>query len=169
MRAIRIAVPSDGASIGEAHAEAWRVAYADLFPPDVLGPAVEIRRHMWDGLIGDPHLQGTVLVSEQHGEVVGFIHFGASETSNETGEVYGFYVHPAVWGSGCAQALMEKAIESMAEALPSAILWTHAGAGRARRFYAKSGWSNAGNERQETTWDGLVYPAVEYQRRLSPD
>ncbi len=56
---------------------------------------------------------------------------------------------------------MDRAIGSLAESFALAILWTHAEAGRAR-FYVKSRWTETGNHRQETTWEGLVFPAVEY-------
>jgi GNAT superfamily N-acetyltransferase len=166
---IRAALPADGPLVGEAHAEAWRVGYAELFPPEVLGTAVDLRRRMWDGLIGDPHFEGTMFVSEQAEQVVGFIHFGPAATNGRIGEVYGFYVHPTFWGEGSAQALMDEAIASMSKLFPSAILWTHIGAARARRFYTKSGWFETGVQRQETLWDGPVFPAVEYERVLAPD
>lgn len=163
---IRAGLPNDSGPIGEAHAEAWRVGYAELFPLEVLDAAVELRRRMWDGLIGDPRLRGTMLVSEQAGQVVGFIHFGPAAAKGQVGEVYGFYVHPTFWGGGSAQALMNEAIESMSQSFPSAILWTHVGAARARAFYTKSGWSETGRQRQETLWDGPVFLGVEYRRLL---
>ena len=166
---IRAALPVDGRAVGEEHAEAWRVGYAELFPPEVLGTAVDLRRRMWDGLIGDPHFGGTMLVAEHAGQVVGFIHFGPAATNSQMGEVYGFYVHPTFWGEGSAQSLMDEAIESMSKSFPSAVLWTHIGAARARRFYTKSGWFETGMQRQETLWDGPVFPAVEYERVLAPD
>ncbi len=94
-----------------------------------------------------------MLVSEQAGLVVGFIHFGPAATNSQMGEVYGLYVHPTFWGEGSAQALMDEAIQSMSKSFPSAVLWTHIGAARARRFYTKSGWFETGMQRQETLWD----------------
>ena len=166
---IRAGQPADGGPIGEAHAEAWRVGYAELFPPEVLDAAVDRRRRMWDGLIGDPHLQGTLLVSEQAGQVVGFIHFGLAAANGHVGEIYGFYVHPTYWGGGSAPALMDRAIASLSQSFPSAVLWTHARAARARGFYTKSGWSETGRQREETLWDGPVFPAVEYETLLASD
>jgi hypothetical protein len=66
----------DAESIGEAHAEAWRIGYDELFSPAVLEPSVDLRRRMWVGLVGDPALRGTLLVAEEAEEVVGIIHFG---------------------------------------------------------------------------------------------
>lgn len=166
MPLIRPAVPADAEGIGEAHAEAWRLAYEGLFLADELAAAADVRRRMWIGLVGDPNLGGELLVAEKTRRVVGFIHFGQASESDEVGEIYGFYVHPSSWGTGDAQALMDRACSSLGESLDRAILWTHLEAGRARRFYTKTGWTETGNQRQETTWEGLVFPAVEYERVL---
>ena len=166
MPIVRDATPEDAESIGQAQAEAWRIGYDELFPPAVLEAAVDLRRRMWVGLVGDPALGGTLLVAEQAGEVVGFIHFGPAAGNDEIGEVHGLYVLPSSWGRGTAQALMDRAAASLAESFTLAILWTHAKAERARRFYAKSRWTETGNQRQETTWDGVAFPAVEYERVL---
>lgn len=166
MPIVRDATPDDAESIGEAHAEAWRIGYDELFPRALLEAAVDLRRRMWIGLVGDPALGGTLLVAEEAGEVVGFIHFGQASENDEIGEVYGLYVLPSSWGTGNAQELMDRAVASLAESFTMAILSTHAEAQRARRFYAKSRWAETGNHRQETTWDGLAFPAVEYERVL---
>jgi GNAT superfamily N-acetyltransferase len=166
---IRAAVPSDAAGIGQAHAEAWRSGYAELFPSDQLEAAVDLRRRMWSGLVGDSALAGTLLVAEEGGDVQGFIHFGASTDCTGLAEVYGFYVHPSSWGSGTARALMDPAITAMTDSFDRAVLWTHRGAGRAQRFYAKSGWTRTGADRHVSTWDGLYYRAVEYARALGGD
>lgn len=167
MVVVRGALPADAEGIGDAHAEAWRAAYEGLFPADQLAAAVDVRRLMWVGLVGDPALGGTLLVAEEQDKVVGFIHYGTASENHQLGEVYGFYVHPSSWGTGVAPALMDRAITSLAESFGRAILWTHLGAGRARRFYEKTGWRETGNQRQETTWDGVSHPAVEYERRLA--
>jgi len=163
---VREAVADDGARIGDAHAEAWRVGYTDLFPPADLDAAVDVRRRMWTGLVGDPAFGGTLLVAEEAGVVVGFVHFGPAASDARIGEIYGFYVHPDSWGTGTAQALMTEAVRRLAASFTSAVLWTHEGNGRARRFYTKAGWTETGNQREETLWDGPVFPAVEYQRLL---
>jgi hypothetical protein len=92
---VRVALPADADKIGEAHAEAWRIGYERLFPTDQLNGAVNLRRRMWTGRVEDPALGGTLLVAEEAGEVVGFIHFGPASEDPKTGEVHGFYVHPS--------------------------------------------------------------------------
>ena len=127
MSVVRDAIPDDAEGIGEALAEAWRMGYGELFPAAQLEPAVDIRRRMWAGLVGDPALSGTLLVAEEGGEVVGFIHFGQATENEQVGEVYGLYVHPSSWGTGAAQGLMGEAVASLAESFNRAILWTHSG------------------------------------------
>ncbi len=160
MTIVRDATPDDAESIGEVHAEAWRIGYNELFPPALLEAAVDLRRRMWVGLVGDPALGGTLLVAEEAGEVVGFIHFGPASGNDEIGEVYGLYAHPSSWGTARAQALMDRAVASLAESFTLAVLWTHAEAERARRFYAKSRWTETGKHRQENLWDGMAFPAA---------
>jgi GNAT superfamily N-acetyltransferase len=130
----------------------------------MLNATVHVRRRMWVGLVGVPALGGTLLVAEEAGEVV--IHFGPAVENDEMGEIYSLYVLPSSWGTGSAQAPMDRAVASLAESFTLAVLWTHAKAERARRFYAKSRWTETGHHRQETTWDGLAFPAVEYERLL---
>jgi GNAT superfamily N-acetyltransferase len=129
MPVVRDAVPADAERIGEAHAEAWRLAYEGLFSADVLAAAVHVRRRMWVGLVGDPALGGKLLVAEEARGVVGFIHFGPASENDEVGELYGFYVHPSSWGTGDAQALIDAAVSSLAQTFDRAILWTHVDAG----------------------------------------
>jgi GNAT superfamily N-acetyltransferase len=111
---------------------------------------------------------GTLLVAEQNERISGFVHFGPEESDVALAEIYGLYVHPAYWGSGSAQALMGQALHLLADSFPTSVLWTHAEAVRARRFYSKSGWSETGSEHQATLWDGISYPAVQYGRALTP-
>ena len=166
MTVVRNALSADAQGIGDAHAEAWGLGYEGLFPDDQLAAAVDVRRGMWVGLVGNPALGGTLLVAEENGRVVGFVHFGTASENAEVGEVFGLYVNPSSWGTGSAQGLMGRAVASLAQSFNRATLWTHVGAGRARRFYTKTGWRETGNQRQETTWDGLAYPAIEYERAL---
>ena len=156
----------DAPGIGKTHAESWRQGYQGLFPPDTLDAAAGRRLEIWTAdAFG--FKDGTLLVAEEAGDISGFIHFGIAGSGNGIGEVYGLYVHPAYWGSGTAQALMHQAVESLTEKFAEPILWTHAGAGRARSFYRKSGWSETGGQHQESLWDGVSYPAVQYGRTLT--
>jgi GNAT superfamily N-acetyltransferase len=166
VRTVRQATLVDAPGIGKSHAESWRQGYQGLFPSDTLDAAAERRQEMWTAdAFG--FKDGMLLVAEEAGDISGFVHFGAAGAANRIGEVYGLYVHPAYWGSGTAQALMRQAVASLTDTFAQAILWTHAGAGRARSFYRKSGWTETGSQHQESLWDGLSYPAVQYGRTLT--
>ena len=59
-------------------------------------------------------------------------------------EVEQLYVDAAARGSGVAGALLEHAEHEIAAGHPVAWLAVAEGDARGRRFYARSGWSNAG-------------------------
>lgn len=92
---VRNATRDDAESIGEAHAEAGRIGYDEPYPSALLEVAVDLRRRMWVGLVDDLALGGMLLVTEQAGEVVGFIHFGPASENDEIAEVYGPDVLPS--------------------------------------------------------------------------
>lgn len=69
------------------------------------------------------------------------------------------------WGSGLADALHERMLESMVEReYASAVLWTPSGAGRARAFYARRGWEPTGAI--EPADNGLGLELMEYKLEL---
>ena len=185
---MRAADPADCEGIGEVCAEAWRLGDGEHCPPEVLDEELDLRRDYWSMVGRRPnmlhtHFRGPVLVAEQAGQFVGFITLGpdvgppgASPVERQDRrQVYSLYVDPATWGQGCAQALMAEAIASLALRFPSAVLWTHATNARARRFFARSGWSETGNEGVDTWLDpvdhtylhGQEFAVVEYGRTLS--
>jgi GNAT superfamily N-acetyltransferase len=66
------------------------------------------------------------------------------------GEIYRLFVAPERWAEGVGQALMARGLEELrASGLPEALLWVHAGNGRARRFYEAGGWRLDGAEKKE--------------------
>jgi GNAT superfamily N-acetyltransferase len=166
VRIVREATLADSPGIGKAHAESWRQGYQGLFPSDTLDAAAGRRQEMWTA-DSFGFKSGTLLVADEAGDISGFVHFDCAGSGKAIGEISGLYVHPAYWGSGTAQALMQDAVGSLADNFTKAILWTHEGAGRARSFYRKSGWSETGELHQETLWDGVPYPAVQYVRALT--
>jgi GNAT superfamily N-acetyltransferase len=162
---VRIPRPDDANQVGEAHASAWENGYSALFAPEALREAACVRRSMWTSIFADPTFDfESMLVAEWAGEVVAFSHFGCNSESSKLGEVFGFYAHPRVWGSGVSTAMMEATLAKLrSRSLHTVILWTHAGAGRARAFYEKRGYALTGRERVEILFPlGLEAPEVEY-------
>jgi len=165
----RTATATDAAAIGDAHGEAWRVAYRPLFTEGFLDRAVEDRRLRWHHLLTAGDLDGVLLVVEHdEGGVVGFHHAGPSEETNEfDAEVYGFYLHPDHWGTGAANVLMSDGLARQRQAgAATCHLWTHAGGERARAFYERTGWRMTGRTRAHDFGDVQAAPLVEYERSL---
>ncbi|GAA2756543.1 GNAT family N-acetyltransferase [Actinopolymorpha rutila] len=175
--AVREADRGDATAIGEIHAAAWMAGFAHLLDHDYLTAAADRRRGMWTELIGDRRMRrSTVLVAvpEADGQPVAFAHIGPAgvwndgkELSTDLGEIYGFYAHPSVWGSGVSTMLMSHAWISLAgQAFAKVCLWTLEGACRARRFYGKSGFRETGNARDHDFGGGRQLREVEYGSSL---
>lgn len=169
---VRGATKADAAAIGEVHAEAWRVAYANVFTPGALAIAVSHRRNTGDALTAqlvadcEPQLQdgSKLLVVVTDDRVVGFAHCGSGPGTALAPEIYACYVHPESWGTGAAQVLWTE----IQAALPPTtvaprVLWTLAGAVRARTFYERRGWVLTGRTRDHDFGVGQVVPLVEYR------
>ena len=164
---VRKATPEDAATIGEVHAESWWVGFADRFAPEELALATNRRRGMWEGAFAHAGFPiTTLLVAEDKGSIIGFLHFGPATDGSGDREVYALYLHPRAWGGGAARLLMDVTLSQLgAEGFDRAILWTY-GEGRAASFYNKFGWHLTGRQRDEDLGDGLHGRVVEYEHVL---
>lgn len=167
---VRQARAEDGSAVGEAHAEAWRIAFADLFESGFLQQAVRERRERWTAWLAGQLPSGTqVLVAEVDSQVVGLVHLGPHDPDAGVGEVFALYVHPDHWGTGASQTLLDEAVRRLhADGHIRVVLWAHAEAVRARRFYERCGWSPTGRTRDFDFGDGRPSPIVEYARSTHP-
>lgn len=149
---VRIPTPEDAARVGEAPASAWEEGYSGLFAADALAELAQARRIMWSHIFADPSFDfESMVVAEEAWEVVGYSHFGSSRENETEGEVYGFYAHPRVWGTGVSTAMMEVTLPRLrSRPVDRVRLWTLAGAVRARAFYEKTGFTLTGHERTGT-------------------
>jgi ribosomal protein S18 acetylase RimI-like enzyme len=169
---VRSAVQTDAAAIGETHAAAWTTAYDHIFEASFLARAADGRRVGWrqslPGLLVAPSF---VLVAECDGRVMGFAHAGPEPANPGAAEIFGFYVHPAVWGSGVADHLMTHTCSVLADDTTEVVVWTFRDAARARRFYERADFRTTGRTRDEALSDwtsGVTVerPAVEYLKSL---
>ncbi len=162
MITVRAAVPDDADALAWAHIEGWRVGYRGLMPDDYLDdPEFAAQRldrwRRWTWRDWAPNSELFVGIDAER--VVGFAHCGSARTqpecdqaspsgtsfSDNTGEVYAFYVHPDAWGSGVAPALMERGRQFFAAiGFADAVLWVLRDNPRARAFYEKAGWTATG-------------------------
>ncbi len=148
------------------------MAYADVFTPEALAVAAAQRRStgrtLTAQLVADyePLLRddSTLLVVVDDGRVVGFAHCGSGPATAPQPEVYACYVHPDCWGTGAAQTLWEETMSTLPPtAVAPRVLWTLAGAARARAFYERRGWMPTGRSRDHDFGVGQVVPVVEYR------
>lgn len=178
MIVIRDAAVDDAEAIATAHVAAWRTGYRGIFADEFLD-GVEFERSRHDGWserlrIGPPdngNVLNRILVPVIDGRVVGFGHVGDENVGERErsgrGEIYGFYLHPDVCGSGAAALLVEACEASLAEHFQRAVLWTQLATPRSRRFYEKVGWTcGDGDEVVTDTWDltGEPVTVVQYRR-----
>jgi GNAT superfamily N-acetyltransferase len=171
---IRHATAADADDLGRVHADAWLAAYGDLFAPGFLQEAAERRRRAWRGHFANPSVLGPLLLVavepvDDTDRPVAFLNAGPSHQLPGMQEVLAFYAHPDAWGTGAAAALMRHGLAHVAESGDrEAVLWTLAGAGRARRFYEKNGWHLDDGHRTRDFGDGRELPMVEYRHWLTP-
>jgi RimJ/RimL family protein N-acetyltransferase len=164
---VREATPADAESVGEVHAEAFRVAHRDLFDADWLHSLVERRRTIWTPRMRSrPHARNTLLVAERGSDLVAFVYFGPHSEGMHDGEIFDCFAHPDVWGRGVAASMLDKALELLREARFHRVrLWTIAGANRARYFYESFGFTESGRSREVDFGDGRPVLEVEYHHR----
>jgi GNAT superfamily N-acetyltransferase len=156
--ALRPAVAADAA----ATAAIWHAGWADGHLGHVPEALVAHRQpDHFARLAGGRVADTTVAVSG--GEVVGFVTVVADEVEQ-------VYVAAAARGTGVAGALLARAEAIVAERAPVAWLAVVAGNARARRFYERSGWHDAGPITYLAEIDGgrIEVPCRRYERRVRP-
>jgi GNAT superfamily N-acetyltransferase len=164
---VREATTADAESIGEVHAEAFRVAHRDLFEGAFLRTLVDQRRNMWaHRMVGREHARNTLLVAERGSAVAAFVYFGPHSDGAPDGEIFDCFAHPDVWGRRVAATVMDNAWELLREARFRRVrLWTMAGANRARHFYESFAFAETRRTRERDFGDGRPVLEVEYLRR----
>jgi GNAT superfamily N-acetyltransferase len=148
---IRAGVRGDAGAITDVQVASWRAGYAHVLPESVLyaDDFDGSRRRFWTGWRFAPgHRLAVATIARR---VVGFVSLGPERErargSTGRGEIWAFYLHPDVWGSGIADRLIEHAHERLlAEGFVEAVLWVLDDNPRARRFYERHGWAATGIE-----------------------
>ncbi|XVV06092.1 N-acetyltransferase family protein [Actinosynnema sp. CA-248983] len=168
---IRPATTADAAEIARIHVEAWRAAYAGHMPEEFLaGLSVADRRPRWERQLATD--ASGVFVVEHEGAVAGFAVVGPSgddDADPGTGELHAINLDPAHWHHGLGRPLLDHVVATLQErGYHDATLWVLASNDRARRFYARAGWSPDGTTRVETIPGGTAeLHEVRYRRPLA--
>ncbi len=149
------------------------IAGAALFVPVLDGRVVGFG-HAGPERVAAPVTASAVSGSVGAGSTAGGSGAGGSSAPADVvgaaiGEVYGFYLHPAAWGSGAASLLMDACTDHLcAGGLTDACLWVLRDNRRARAFYAKAGWTATDEEAPWSPSDAPDLTVVEtrYHRSL---
>lgn len=173
---IRAAERADADGITDVQVASWRAGYAHVFPESVLfaDDFDRSRREMWRSWRFSPGHRVAVAIGtgdESLGRVVGFSSYGPERDRGRgfTGraELYAFYLHPDVWGSGVADALIVHTEERFrAEGFETAVLWVLEDNPRGRRFYEKHGWEASGIAALYDAYCDVEAPEIEYRKEL---
>ena len=157
---IRPAESGDLPAVLAINAEGFET-YREFTPPDWEPPS-------FDGL-ADLAIdeRAAWLVAEEDGTTVGHVMFIPAAISSvpiddpELAHVIQVFVARSHWGTPVARELMSALVEeAIRRGYEHMRLFTPAGAGRARRFYEREGWSEV-DYVEETP---LGFPVVEYRR-----
>jgi GNAT superfamily N-acetyltransferase len=151
---VRPATLNDAEAIATVHVRSWQSAYRGLMPDDLLDSlSVERRAAAWRSIMKADAGWNALLVLEDGEGIEGFAHLCAARFAGapaQTGEITAIYLEPALWGRGAGRALMDAAVQCLAEeGFTEAILWVLVGNERARRFYEAAGWACDGTEKSE--------------------
>ena len=171
MIVIRNARSRDVPSIARIHIDMWRVAYAELLPPDFLRNLSYSRsRLQWEALI-ERH-SGVLLVAESNEDgVVAFAAGGAERTKafDVDGELMALYVLSSHHGNGIGRALVRRMAQELeANGRSGMVVWVLSD-NPARSFYAHLGGEPAGKQRLEIGKQSIPEEAYVFRdlRKLS--
>ena len=173
---IRSATRADADGITDVQVASWRAGYAHVFARSVLyaDDFDSSRRAFWNLWRFAPGHRVAVAVgsADEHARVVGFSSYGPERERARgftgRGEVWAFYLHPDVWGTGLATSLMENTETRLqAEGFDSAVLWVLDDNPRARAFYEKFGWRVSGMSADFDVYCDVRVPEVEYRKDLT--
>lgn len=167
---IRDATRADAEAITAVHAAGWRAGYGAFFEAEALEEAIVERSTRWTNLLNKADLgEALLLVAEEAGQIIAFVHAGPADEYPNAIMIYSFYVHPDHWGTGVAFELMHAILGSASAAgHQSAYLTAYSKSARARRFYEKVGFRETGRTIESHLPRRTVVIDVEYVYDLMP-
>ncbi|QLK27394.1 GNAT family N-acetyltransferase [Natrinema zhouii] len=162
---------ADARAVARVNALAWREAYDDLLPDELLAnrdpdPPDERVREFADRLRDD---RSGVFVATADGAVRGYCYVRwGEETKSFVGETEAglkeLYVEPDYWGNGLGTALLERGLERLPSHVDRVRLETLEGNDVAHRFYDARGFERTGSAAFEI--GGELYPTAIYTLEL---
>ncbi|MGY2703133.1 N-acetyltransferase family protein [Nocardioides sp. HB32] len=156
---LRPAVPDDMATVADIWHRAWHVSHPGHVPDGLTAGRTLAAFHE-----RTPSRTADTTVAEVVGRVVGFAMVSGDELEQ-------IFVDPDLHGSGVAAPLLADGERRIAEAgYDVAWLAVVVGNDRARRFYEKHGWYDAGDLPYHVTAQGeqFISPCRRYEKRVRP-
>jgi GNAT superfamily N-acetyltransferase len=154
---VRAASPADADAIAGVQAAAWRAAYADLLPTEMLDElqSADARDQWREAIAAPPSPRHRVLVAMSGADVVGFTAFGPAEDSDLVAmvdaEMIALCVLPDRIREGHGSRLVNAAVDYLREdGFLHVRVWLGAGAQdeRMHAFLAGAGWAEDGARRE---------------------
>lgn len=124
------------------HYKSWHEAYSDLVDPEYM------KKLTLEKNVKNAHLwTDNILVAKDGEKVIGFVGYGAyrNDQLSGYGEIFSIYVLSEYYGKKVGYALMNAALEKLADYKKIA-LWVLKGNERAIRFYERYGFRFDGTE-----------------------
>ncbi|MGW5358922.1 N-acetyltransferase family protein [Actinopolymorpha pittospori] len=161
---VRIAWPADAAEVARVQVAAWRQAYADLLPADVLDDLdEEAFTEQWQrSLAKPPDARNRLLVALDHGTVVGFAATGPADDPDADpivdGEITAFHVDPGQTRHGHGSRLLQACADTLvADRFSRGVIWLLSADDVLRTFLTEAGWAPDGAHRELDLYgDGTV-------------
>ncbi|WP_067438285.1 GNAT family N-acetyltransferase [Nocardioides jensenii] len=145
---VRVAWGDDAAGIAGVQVRAWRSAYADLLPTDVLEAFTpEAVTTAWAESLAKPKdARNRVLVALERNRITGFaVTSPAADPDCDPiadGEVAEFAVDPDELGKGHGSRLIQACADTLrADRFSRAVSWVNASDDAHRAFFESAGWA----------------------------
>lgn len=151
---VRAATPDDAAAVGRLQSEAWREAYADLLPADVLaGANAQALGATWAETLAQPLGRlGLVLLALDAGVRVGVLAATVASDPDldaaHDAELTLLVVGPAARGQGHGTRLTTAAVELLRDAgARTLVMWVAEADAAVQTFLETTGWAADGSRR----------------------
>ncbi len=166
---IRVATVEDAKAIAQVHVASWQTTYVNQLPQTVLDTlSVEKRSEGWTEVLSETN--GSVLVYEENGAILGFVHYDRSRDSDAektTAELFSIYILEGHKGRGIGTQLWNQAKVTMRGAgFTEVTLWVLRTNVKALSFYKKMGFVPDGDEKVLSLND-FETSEIRYRKSLS--
>ncbi|WP_136706173.1 GNAT family N-acetyltransferase [Agromyces sp. H66] len=157
---LRPATSEDRDAIVAVFLDCWRESYVGVLPSAAIEAMTDARAQaLWRRVLAST--EGTVLVAERDGVVLGVTRFAASPEGDD-GAVHSLYVSPRARGLGLGTMLLDRAYETLrAGGARSVALWVFEANAPSIAFYRGRGWLPDGGSR---TQDEFGEPELRLRR-----